>query len=555
MNNKIKTYNIIFFSLIAAAFLFILLSNPFLRTPFDPWDHLLRIVSFHDEGKCFYFWPGNTCPERILWHELWARVFKIIGINNIFLWAKIIHVLQFILAAVVIFYFSKTVLTIVTNEKETTHLNFLSIFSTSLWFIGNGTFSEFQQSWIMWYSVAHQGLTIPLFWYITALTIKIFYETLTIKKGIFLVAQIAGASFLIAKIHPSELFYYLIILSILLLFNSIRMIRLKDRKANLISISLIFLIMFVAIKYFNPEKVPMLSLISSDETLGQIIQKIKTMGHEIVPSEDNLGLNRSDSTFSEIARISQFLAIFTFIFYFLKYILKRRRDLNLSLFICLLTSSIVFYLFPTVPFLAGLAGYIVPEDVVYRFFYASPWFIFLPLILYKALPFLKNVPKVLTMKELKVPPFYKFAIMFIVAGVIVFLSVMYLRQYYPYKIVKRNIISIINSLDRDKVGIQYSKNDINLLREKIMNCEQSKKGKPNIYFTEETSFITAGAGGKAYIIRGVFRKYVYAYRRYGMQDFFTIAPLTKDSFFNQGLDKTYNLIDIDSSDYEQNCKK
>ena len=555
MNNKIKTYNIIFFSLIAAAFLFILLSNPFLRTPFDPWDHLLRIVSFHDEGKCFYFWPGNTCPERILWHELWARVFKIIGINNIFLWAKIIHVFQFILAAVVIFYFSKTVLTIVTNEKETTHLNFLSIFSTSLWFIGNGTFSEFQQSWIMWYSVAHQGLTIPLFWYITALTIKIFYETLTIKKGIFLVAQIAGASFLIAKIHPSELFYYLIILSILLLFNSIRMIRLKDRKANLISISLIFLIMFVAIKYFNPEKAPLLSLISSDETLGQIIQKIKTMGHEIVPSEDNLGLNRSDSTFSEIARISQFLAIFTFIFYFLKYILKRRRDLNLSLFICLLTSSIVFYLFPTVPFLAGLAGYIVPEDVVYRFFYASPWFIFLPLILYKALPFLKNVPKVLTMKELKVPPFYKFAIMFIVAGVIVFLSVMYLRQYYPYKIVKRNIISIINSLDRDKVGIQYSKNDINLLREKIMNCEQSKKGKPNIYFTEETSFITAGAGGKAYIIRGVFRKYVYAYRRYGMQDFFTIAPLTKDSFFNQGLDKTYNLIDIDSSDYEQNCKK
>ena len=257
----------------------------------------------------------------------------------------------------------------------------------------------------MWYSVTHQGLTIPLFWYITALTIKIFYETLTIKKGIFFVAQIAGASFLIAKIHPSELFYYLIILSILLLFNSIRMIRLKDRKANLISISLIFLIMFIAIKYFNPEKVPLLSLISSDETLGQIVQKIKTMGHEIVSLQDNLGLNRSESTFSEIARISQFLAIFTFIFYFLKYIFKRGKGLNLSLFICLLALSTIFYLIPTVPFLAGLTGYIVSEGVVYRFFYVSPWFIFLPLILYKALPFLKNVPKVLTMKELKGAPF------------------------------------------------------------------------------------------------------------------------------------------------------
>ena len=547
--NRARNYSIAYHIIIGICFLFILFSNPFLRIPFDPLDHLLRIVSLHDEGKCFYFWPGNTCPERILWHEIWARVFKIIGINNIFIWAKIIHVFQFLLSGLVIFYFSKTVLRIVTNEKETTHLNFLSLFSTFLWFIGNGTRSEFQQAWIMWYSVTHQGLTIPLFWYITALTIKIFYETLTIKKGIFFVAQIAGASFLIAKIHPSELFYYLIILSILLLFNLIRMIRLKDRKVNLISISLIFLIMFVAVKYFNPEKAPLLSLISSDETFGQIVQKIKTMGHEIVPSEDNLGLNRSDSTFSEIARISQFLAIFTFIFYFLKYIFKRGKGLNLSLFICLLASSTIFYLIPTVPFLAGLAGYIVPKDVVYRFFYVSPWFIFLPLILYKSLPFLKKAFTALKVKEIEVPIFYKFAIIFITAGIVVFFSIVYLRQYYPYRTVRGNIISIVNSLDRKKVGVQYSKDDINSLGEKIKKCEQSNNGKTNIYYTGETSFVTTGVGGKAYIVRGVFRKYVYASRGYSMKDFF-IAPLTKDSFFNQGLDKKYTLIDIDHCEQE-----
>jgi hypothetical protein len=550
--NGARTYSAALYIIIGICFLFILFSNPFLRLPFDPWDHLLRIVSLHDEGKCFYFWPGNACPERILWHEIWAQVFKIIGINDIFLWAKIIHVFQFILAGLVIFYFSKTVLKILINEKETTYLNFLSLFSTLLWFIGNGTFSEFQQAWIMWYSVTHQGLTIPLFWYITALTIKIFYENLTVKKGIFFIVQIAGASFLIAKTHPSELLYYLIILSILLLFNLIRMIRLKDRKANLISIAFIFLIMFVAVKYFNPEKAPLLSLISSDETFGQIMQKIKARGHEIVPSEDNIGLNRSDSTFSEIARISEFLAILTFTFYFLKYILKKRKDVNLNLFICLLVSSIVFYLFPSFPFMAGLAGYIVPESVVYRFFYASPWFIFLPLIVYEALPFLKKAFTALKMKEIEVPSFYKFAIIFITTGFTVFLLVIYLRQYYPYRTVRGNIISIVNSLNRKKVGVQYSEDDINSLGEKIKKCEQSNKGKTNIYYIREISFTTGGAGGKAYIIRGVFRKYVYVNRRYSVKDFF-IAPLTKDSFFKLGLDKKYNLIDIDN--YEQECKK
>jgi hypothetical protein len=120
MNSKtLKTYNIIFYSLVAAAFLFILLSNPFLKLPYDPWDNLLRIVSLHDEGKCFYFWPGYGCTNRILWHEIWAKVFKIIGINDIFIWAKIIHVFQFFIAGICLYYFSKTALTILIKSPLT----------------------------------------------------------------------------------------------------------------------------------------------------------------------------------------------------------------------------------------------------------------------------------------------------------------------------------------------------------------------------------------------------------------------------------------------------
>lgn len=357
MNNKIKTYNIIFFSLVAAAFLFILFSNPFLRLPYDPWDHLLRIVSLHDEGKCFYFWPDSTCPERILWHELWAYVFKITGINDIFLWAKIIHVFQFILAGLCIFYFSKTVLTILTGEKNTIRIKFLSLFSVFLWFIGNGTVSVFQQAWIMWHSVTHQGLTIPLFWYCTALTLKIFYEDLSFKKITFFIAQIAGASFLMAKIHPSELLYYLIVLSILVLINSIRLIRSKDRRTLFVFIPVIFLMMFVAVKYVMPEKVPLFSLISSGETVSQILQKIKDSGNEIVHGLHHL--NRFPNSFSEIAIISLIaMAIFR-----VNYLFTKEKDIsfNKNFFDFLLMSSTLFFLIPMVPLLAGLAGYSTRE--------------------------------------------------------------------------------------------------------------------------------------------------------------------------------------------------
>jgi len=519
MNKQIKTYNIIFFSLVAAAFLFILFSNPFLRLPYDPWDHLLRIASLYDEGTCFYFWPDNRCPERILWHELWAYVFKFSEINDVFVWAKIIHVFQFSLASLIMFYFSKTALTILTNEKDSIRIKFLSLFSVFLWFIGNGTFPAYQQAWIMWYSVTHQGLTIPLFWYCTALTLKLFYEDLSFKKIPFFIVQIAGASFLMAKIHPSELLYYLIILSTLVLINSVRLIRSKDRKTLLIFIPVIFLMMFVAVKYVMPQKVPLFSLISSGETVSQILQKIKDSGYNIVHGINRL--NRFPNSFSEIAIISLIaMAIFR-----VNYLFTKDKDISFhkNIFDFLLISSTLFFLIPMVPLLAGLGEYLTTEGgyVVYRFFFASPWFIFLPFAIYK----------VLTMKEIHMP-FYKF----IITGILILYSVVHFHKYLIPNIVKGNTKSIIASLDKEKVGVQYSKNDIDALRKIIMECEQSSEGKPNMYFTEEKSSVTGGVGDKAYIIRGVFRKYVYGYRR---------TDLTEGHFYKRGLDKKYNLIDID----------
>ena len=99
-----------------------------------------------------------------------------------------------------------------------------------------------------------------------------------------------------------------------------------------------------------------------------------------------------------------------------------------------------------------------------------------------------------------------------------------------------NAKSIINSLDKDKVGVQYSEKDIAAIGEMVKKCEETHKEKPNLYFTGETNSITGGVGDKAYIIRGVFRKNVFGARR---------KVFTKQKFYQLNLDKKFNLIDID----------
>jgi len=453
MNKKIRTYNIIFYSIIAASFIFILLSNPFLNITYDPWRyHLQCIASFYNGGS-----------KGTLWHQMWANVFKIIGINNIFSWAKIIHVFQFSLAAVIVFYFSKTVLTILiksplaplwergdegdfkkglegfSGEKDTIHIKFFSLFSVFLWFIGNGTFSvDYQQAWIMWYSVTYQGLSIPLLWYSTALILKIFYADLTSKEIIFYIAQIEVVSLLLARIHPSELIYYLIHIPIIFLISIKRLIKSKNIKILFFYAPVMFLLMFIVLKYFTSYKgrtykVPLFEIVSSSENIGQILQKINGLGHAIVS-----GWNRFPNSFSEIALIS----LIAMIIFRVNYLFTKDKDIsfNRNVFDVLLVLSLLFFLIPMVPFLAGLAGYLTNAGVVYRFFFASPWFVFLPFLIYR----------VLTMKEIHIP-LYKLIVLLI----LILFSIVSFHKYFSLQYTIRNTKSIIASLDKEKVGVRY----------------------------------------------------------------------------------------------------
>ena len=133
---------------------YILLSNPFLKIPHDVWEHLLRILSIHDEGRSFVFFPEELGYLQNIrrWHWLWAIIFRFAGVDNLFIWAKTIHVVQFILAVYLMLYASNILMNhLVPNLKER-HGNWLSLLAVLIWLVGNGTYSEtHSQSWIIWY--------------------------------------------------------------------------------------------------------------------------------------------------------------------------------------------------------------------------------------------------------------------------------------------------------------------------------------------------------------------------------------------------------------------
>jgi hypothetical protein len=529
MNKKV--FSIAFYSIVAACILFIFLSNPFLRLPYDPWDHLLRISSINAEGTCFFFWPDNKCPERILWHEMWAYLFKITGIRDIFLWAKIIHVTQFLLSALILYYFSKTVLMIlahdrglpvgdagIVGDKEQIRIKVLSLFAVFLWFIGNGTRSlDYQQAWIMWYSVTHQGLTIPLFWYSCALTLRIIYNDMPLKKILFFITQIAGASFLLAKIHPSELLYYLITVIVLLMVGYRKILKAKNWIMLVSSALSLFFIIFVATKYFMPEQVPLINILASNRDIGQVLVEMKALGHETLSR-----WNRFPNSFSEIALISLCVGLF----YRIIIPITSKKRFSITIYDYVLLTSVIFFLIPVVPVLAGLAGFVTLPDVVWRFVFASPWFVILPFILYK----------VLSIKEIEIPK-AKFIGIFAAACIVIFILIHQFRPYVWSGALKGNFNSIINSVDKGKVGVQYSQAEITQIGKIIEEHERvsTVKDKKNIYFIPDSSMI-GWAPDAAYIVRGVYGKYVYTYRR---------ERLSQESFYQWGFNKTYNLIELD----------
>ena len=501
--DKSVLYNNIFFYMAILLFIsFIFISQPFMKIPFDIWEHLMRITSIYDTDTCFLFWPEDTVGSMFFWHWLWAKIFSIFHISNVFMWAKIIHVVQFLIASISVYFFSKTVYRLLDKDHKDIQNNFLALSSTLLWFLGNGTISIYQQAWINWYSVTYQGLSIPLLWFILALTVELFYEdTLIRSKRLLYILQIVIVSLLILFIHPTEFVFYFINLMLLFVLNWKQVFH-YARNHYLPFIILIssLVIIFFTIKQYRLLPIPALL---DGVKFHQLMAAIQDVGNWVIHD----GGNRFPHALSEIAIFSILCAVLLRIYLFVSY-----DAINRKLYDFVLITSIFFLMIPLNGLLAGVIGIVTHKEIVWRFFFGSAWFIFLPLTISK-------ISKTFIKKNQMI---YIFA--FNLTLIILFC---FLSRFFFYQSFYQNTISVIQLLDAKKVGLQYSQSDLDTLAGIVRQQDISVDGKTNIFYIR---------GDMAPILRTVFRKYVYADRRY-------LPP--KIGFYETSYAKKYHLVDID----------
>lgn len=169
--------------LILAVSIIILFSSPFLKIPFDPLDHLMRIRSLIEFDQCTVF-GQEFVRGRCFWHNIWATIFKILDINNPIVWAKIIHVSQTLLTFYALLISGHFVFKGLLRDRNRLYL---SLISACLWMTGGvGTFSTLtQQSWIMWYSVTYIAFSTPLAIIIFGIIVNLLSSPNTKKKHLF----------------------------------------------------------------------------------------------------------------------------------------------------------------------------------------------------------------------------------------------------------------------------------------------------------------------------------------------------------------------------------
>ncbi len=494
---------------IALAFLggYILLSHPFLKIPYDVWDHLLQFVAIQDEGRSFVFWP-EFWRELRLWHAAWAMLFQELGIEDLFIWAEAIHRVQFLFAAGLMLYAMKTLIGRLLPGLNEGQGKWLALTAVLLWLIGNGTHSEeYQQSWISWYSANYQAVSMPLFWFMAALSVRILSSPeATGKRRIVDLLLILGAALVIARVHPMELLYYLLYLGILLFFHPGHAWQIVKRHHWVVALAVMALVGVVAFGV-APRSSLTDAILASGWNLRDLFERIMETGRAYM----EMRLSRFPATFSELALLS--LAIGLLASGWALWDRSLRGIVNVPLFLSQVFAAFLFFLIPLTTFSAGLAGLITAKTYVYRFFWGSPWFVLLPVALYLGVRRLKPGAGMAWVGG---------ATAAVVAILLALSPTLLTGALYA------NARSLADALDREAVGPQYGPEVVRQL-EAILEQQTPPPdpARPDVYYIR---------GDLAYLVRGCLRRYVYVWR---------LGALPRSSFFAQGLDQRYRLVDVD----------
>lgn len=462
---KILNFNKLFLIIVAIGILFILNSNPMMKPLFDIWQHIGNIDSLVNDPKASII--------RTNWHGTWALIFRVLNIDDIFVYAKIIHRAQFIFNCLIIYYSSKlffTSLIIKDNQFIKNELiSSLALSGTIVWVTIIGTVSTFQQAWIMWYSVNYQ-ITLSLLFMALALCVNAIVVQQINSIVCFKIFAAICILIVIYFYHAGELAYLVIYIPIFVMCFI--------RRKHLISKSFIyilfgiFFILFFAVRYYTDHIPRLLTLLNAGDVktiLSEIMQKGKWNVLD--------GGNRFEANWNELYKST--LLLFVPVVYVL---LKSKKNINQNVLYFIL-ASLVFCFIPNYIYSAGVASMVSYDGIVNRYYFASLIFLFLPLAVYSVndrFQFFKNPINIL---------------------LLVFLTMMsvfiYSKFYNGKGVYYQNVKSIQNSIYKDRVGVMLLATDIRSVENQIYKAI-------NMYGDDKILFCADGV--KSIIIRYHFRK-------------------------------------------------
>jgi len=394
------------------------------------WDHLFAIDDFNISQV-----PG----ARDIWHTFWRHFFALLSIEQeqILLRARIIHTIQTLLSFFTVYLFSKVIVRHIFTDIDYLTLRYMAYWSTLIWLTIFATFSvHYHHIWILWYSVNYQ-ITLPLFWYIMALTIIILFEPLSWKVKLFYGLQIIVISRFILQAHSMEYLYYLMYLAVLLSLYIREFIPLFKKYYYLI-IPIVLLPIFFS-QYYQAEKSQLFTYLYGYR-FSDLYRAIIEQGNLLMA-----GANRADAAFNELMKVSLFGGSIMLVTLFMRKLKGKDRNINQKMFLFLFITSF-FVLIPLYTFSGGFAAIVTKMGAVNRFFYSASLFVLLPVSLYYFIALTVKKNRLLYL-NLTIP----------IVVLLTFFYSKYVSQSHNYA---NNIHSFLQSFNEREVGFNLSKEQI-----------------------------------------------------------------------------------------------
>jgi len=465
----------LFYLLVSTTILVLLFTHPFMRYPYDIWEHLFIIDSHYDNLV-------NMPEVRKIWHKIWTFIFDIIDIENreILLRAKIIHSIQLVLSLTAVFIFARVVIRLIFTTIEKLTSNYMAYWATLIWLTIYATHSmHYHQVWILWYSVNYQ-ITLPLFWYDMALILMVLFEVQKPLLKTFYILQITLLSLFILTIHPMEFLYLLMHLLVLTLLFIDRVVLFAKRHA--VFLLAILSITLLVMQRLYSEKLPPIIQYLTIEKLPELYALILHNGEFLITNR----LTRAYASFNDLMVLSLFVGMILFLYISIFLKKQKRESIDIRFYAYLLITSL-FVLIPLFVWSAGFASVITKPEVVNRFYYSSSIFVLLPIALYYLLHYCLQTMNIQR---------YNISILAIIVVMFAY-SKFYTKNQAYYK----NIKSLEYSFDNKKVGFHLNKSDIEQIGEELQAYERQRdKSKKVLYLAR---------GDIAMVLRYIYHAHVY----------------------------------------------